>query len=147
MIWKWSGQSREHIKIHSGDRPYICTYCKAAFKQSSVLKVHLKTHAEKCDTSVQKKLFPCDLCSRVLSTAYSLSQHKKTHTGQKTHQCEQCGRGFGNSSHLKIHRMTHSGERPYACSEEGCSAAFTTSTQVTECFNHCFLLSVGLVRI
>lgn len=37
---------QEHINIHTGDKPYICTYpnCRKTFRQSSRLSLHKLTH-------------------------------------------------------------------------------------------------------
>ena len=35
---------RQHMSIHTGDRPYKCTFCEEHFRQSSQLSLHKRQH-------------------------------------------------------------------------------------------------------
>ena len=67
-----------HKRIkHSSDRPHNCEYCPARFATSMSLSSHraskhgLNARGEK----VVKKMFPCTLCTKVLTTSIKLKQH------------------------------------------------------------------------
>ena len=33
-----------HLKLHMGDRPFVCTFCPRSFSTNSILTCHLRTH-------------------------------------------------------------------------------------------------------
>ena len=51
--------------------------------------------------------FACDQCDSVLTTAYSLQIHKRTHTGERPFVCDECGYRSICLSMLKRHVATH----------------------------------------
>lgn len=58
--------------LFSGERPFKCTECSAAFAQRNYLKDHLRTHTG-------EKPFECDICHMFFSQRTSLRLHKKSH--------------------------------------------------------------------
>ena len=62
--------------------------------------------ADSQDTSKSKKLF-CSYCQKGFNKVFDLTQHTRSHTGEKPYQCVICGRGFAQKSNVKKHMATH----------------------------------------
>ena len=61
------------------------------------------------------KAYTCEHCGKLFSQHGSLSEHIRTHTGERPYACKHCGKSFSQQSNLNIHNRTHTGEKPYAC--------------------------------
>ncbi|KAB1257619.1 Zinc finger protein 705A [Camelus dromedarius] len=62
-------------------------------------------------------------CGKAFGQSSGLSQHRRTHTGERPHACPVCGKAFGQSSGLARHRRAHTGEKPFQCPR--CGSAFS----------------------
>ncbi|XP_314712.5 zinc finger protein 271 [Anopheles gambiae] len=109
----------DHMKVHSTDKKYKCTFCDKSFAQSNNLAYHLRKHTG-------EKPYKCDKCDKQFINKPHLLSHLKLHYDQKVFQCEVCSKLFNHVGNFNKHRRVHCGEKPYAC--EYCEMRFSNSS-------------------
>lgn len=70
-------QLGRHVKIHSGEKAFLCSQCEQSFHRKDHLKTHEKTHQGTND----KAFFECDRveCGKTYNSYSSYMKHRKTH--------------------------------------------------------------------
>lgn len=56
---------------------------------------------------MDKRLLACTVCDKAFSRPFDLSQHNRTHTGEKPFGCLVCDKKFAQKSNLIVHLKTH----------------------------------------
>ncbi|RZB38946.1 zinc finger protein 260 [Asbolus verrucosus] len=100
----------QHAAKHTGKYDYACSICGKGFQCKSYLMVHQRVHSD-------EKPYPCMTCGRNFKTKQSLLDHTNRHLGVKPYMCEICGRGFITKGLCKAHQKVHTGldNRKYSC--------------------------------
>ncbi|KDR19660.1 zinc finger protein 2 homolog [Zootermopsis nevadensis] len=92
----------QHEAKHTGQYEYTCNTCGKGFQCKSYLIVHQRVHSD-------LKPYPCTTCGRNFKTKQSLLDHQNRHLGVKPYLCETCGRRFITKGLCKSHQRVHSG--------------------------------------
>lgn len=117
---------KEHIRFHTGETPWRCSYCKDKFAVRNSLISHIASHHK-------KKKLKCQLCGHIFYEADELKMHELLQcVKRRSFECHLCKLQMNRlyMHQTKEHmRMAHTGETIFQC--QHCPEEFITRCRLS----------------
>ena len=91
---------KNHMIIHSEDKPFSCNICEKSFRDSGTLVRHKKIHNS-------LRPFSCEFCTRTFVQGSNFRKHQMLFKDKEHLSCTKCAKTFTEAAKFKKHENIH----------------------------------------